>query len=274
MGKIGLLATAAATLACVIVGVAFAANTYTVTTASVSPTKAGTSTKPKPETITFGFTVASTDGNRPTVTTDYVIAFGKQIKSHRSFFKGTKICSVAKAGYSSGASPKCPSGSKAGSGSVNNIAGPTLDPTSKIPCYLALTLFVGDGKSVPPSANDGIPVKNDLVLALKGAPNSNRARNCDLAVDGAIPAQFTTTSRGTALKFHVRKNPFQQPLPGIDNSVVGVSSKVGKTVRVSGKTRGLLESTGCTSRAHPVNVLFTDASKAVKTASKNAPCTK
>ena len=81
MGKIGLLATAAATLACVIVGVALAANTYTVTTASVSPTKAGTSTKPKPETITFGLTVASTDGNRPTLTTDYVIAFGKQIKS-------------------------------------------------------------------------------------------------------------------------------------------------------------------------------------------------
>jgi hypothetical protein len=135
-------------------------------------------------------------------------------------------------------------------------------------------LFVGDGKSVPPSANDGIPVKNDLVLALKGGPNSNPARNCSLSVNGAIPGQFTTTSRGTALKFHVRKNPFQQPLAGIDNSVVGVTSKVGKTVRVSGKTRGLLESTGCTSRAHPVNVLFTDASKAVKTASKNAPCTK
>ena len=157
---------------------------------------------------------------------------------------------------------------------MNNIAGLSTDPTSKIPCYLALTLFVGDGKSVPPSANDGIPVKNDLVLALKGGPNSNPARNCALTVDGALPAQFTKTSKGTALKFHVRKIPFQQPQPGIDNSVVTVTSKVGKTVRVSGKTRGLLESTGCTNRAHPVNVLFTDASKAVKTASKNAPCTK
>jgi hypothetical protein len=270
----GLLATAAAGIVCALVGVALAANTYTVTTASVSPSKAGTSTTPKSETITFGFTVASLDGNRPTVTTDYVIAFGKQIKSHRSFFKGSKTCSVAKAGYANGASPTCPSGSKAGSGSVNNIAGLTLDPTSKIPCYLSLTLFVGDGKSVPPSANDGIPVKNDLVLALKGGPNSNPARNCSLSVNGALAGQFTTTSKGTALKFHVRKIPFQQPQPGIDNSVVGVSSKVGKTVRVSGKTRGLLESTGCTSRAHPVNVLFTDASRAVKSASKNAPCTK
>jgi len=274
MGKIGLLATAAAGFACVIVGVALAANTYTVTTASVSPTKAGTSSKPKSETITFGFSTASTDGNRPTVTTDYVIAFGKKIVANRKFFKGSKICSVAKAGYSSGSSPSCPSGSKAGSGSVNNIAGLSLDPTSKIPCYLSLTLFVGDGKSVPPSANDGIPVKNDLVLALKGAPNSNPARNCSLTVDGALPGQFTTTSKGTALKFHVKKIPFQQPQPGIDNAVVSVNSKVGKTVKVNGKTRGLLESTGCISRAHPVNVLFTDATKQVKTAFKNAPCTK
>ncbi len=274
MRKMGLLATAAVGIVCAIVGVALAANTYTVTTASVSPTKAGTSTTPKSETITFGFTVASLDGNRPTVTTDYVIAFGNKIKANRKFFKGSQTCSVAKAGYASGASPTCPSGSKAGSGSVNNIAGLTLDPTSKIPCYLSLTLFVGDGKSVPPSANDGIPVKNDLVLALKGGPNSNPARNCALSVNGALAGQFTTTSKGTALKFHVRKIPFQQPQPGIDNSVVGVTSKVGKTVTVSGKTRGLLESTGCTNRAHPVNVLFTDASKAVKTASKNAPCTK
>src|SRR3954468_17339725 len=141
MGKIGLVATAAATLVCAIVGVALAANTYTVTTASVSPTKAGSSTKPKPETITFGFTVASTDGNRPTVTTDYVIAFGKQIKSHRSFFKGSKICTVAKAGYSSGQPPKCPATAKAGAGIIQNFAGNSTDPTSKIPCNLGLTLF-------------------------------------------------------------------------------------------------------------------------------------
>jgi hypothetical protein len=274
MKKLGLLTLGVAAATCAIVGAAFAANSYTVNTASVSPTKAGTSSKPKSETISFGFSVASSDGNRPTVTTDYIIAFGKKIVANRKYFKGSKTCTIGQAGYSNGASPSCPSGSKAGSGSINSIAGLTLDPTSKIPCYLALTLFVGDGKSVPPSANDGIPVKNDIVLGLKAGPNSNPAKNCALSVDGSLPAAFTKTAKGTALKFHVKKIPFQQPQPGIDNAVVSVSSKVGKTVKVKGKTRGLLESIGCTGSAHPVNVLFTDASKAVKSASKNAPCRK
>jgi len=274
MKKLGLLALGVAALTCAIAGLAFAANTYTVTTASVSPTKAGTSKKPKSETISFGFTATTADGTRPSVTTDYIIAFGSKIVANRKYFKGSKTCTIAQAGYTSGNTPACPSGSKAGTGSINSIAGLTLDPTSKIPCYLALTLFVGDGKSVPASANDGIPVKNDIVLGLRAGPNSNPAKNCALSVNGSLPAQFTKTSKGLALKFHVKKIPFQQPQPGIDNAVVGVTSKLGKTVKVKGKTRGLLESIGCTGGGHPVNVLFTDASKAVKSASKSAPCRK
>ena len=97
-----------------VVAVAQASNTYTVTVAKVSPSKAGTALKPKPITINFGYQVGETTNNRPSVTTDYVIAFGKQIKSHRSFFKGSKVCTVAQAGYSSGQPPKCPATAKAG----------------------------------------------------------------------------------------------------------------------------------------------------------------
>jgi hypothetical protein len=278
MRKIAMIAVAVTALFGV-VAVAQAANTYTVTVARVSPSKAGTALKPKPITINFGYQVGETNNNRPSVTTDYVIAFGKQIKSNRRFFKGNKVCTVAQAGYTSGQPPTCPATAKAGAGTINNLAGNTSDPSSKIPCNLGLTLYVGDGKTVPAAANDGIAVKNDLVLAIKRVNVSD----CALAVDAALPAGFVTTTQGTALKFHVKKTPFQQPLPGVDNSVVNVTSSVGKTVRVRQRvagvfrlvTRGLFESIGCKSRVHRVNVAFTPAGGgAAINASKTAPCTK
>jgi hypothetical protein len=278
MRKIAMIAVAVTALFGV-VAVAQAANTYTVTVARVSPSKAGTALKPKPITINFGYQVGETNNNRPSVTTDYVIAFGKQIKSNRRFFKGNKVCTVAQAGYTSGQPPTCPATAKAGAGTINNLAGNTSDPSSKIPCNLGLTLYVGDGKTVPASANDGIAVRNDLVLAIKRVNVSD----CALAVDAALPAGFVTTTQGTALKFHVKKTPFQQPLPGVDNSVVNVTSSVGKTVRVRQRvagvfrlvTRGLFESTGCKSSVHRVNVAFTPAGGgAAVNASKTAPCRK
>jgi hypothetical protein len=278
MRKIAMIAVAVTALFGV-VAVAQASNTYTVTVAKVSPAKAGTALKPKPITINFGYQVGETNNNRPSVTTDYVIAFGKQIKSNRKYFKGSKVCTVAQAGYSSGQPPKCPATAKAGSGNINNLAGNTTDPSSKIPCNLGLTLYVGDGKTVPAAANDGIAVKNDLVLAIKRVNVSD----CALAVDAALPAGFVTVTNGTALKFHVKKTPFQQPLPGVDNSVINVTSSVGKTVRVRQRvggvlktvTRGLFESVGCKSKVHKVNVQFTPAGGGAPiNASKSAPCTK
>jgi len=282
MRKITMLALATVAVFGV-VAVAQASNTYTVTVATVAPKKAGTTKKPKPVTINFGYQVGETNNNRPSVTTDYEIAFGKQIKSNRKYFKGSKVCTVAQAGYSSGAAPACPATAKAGQGTINNLAGNATDPTSKIPCNLGLTLYVGDGKTVPAAANDGIAVKNDLVLAIKRV-NLN---DCALNVDAALPAGFITTANGTALKFHVKKSPFQQPLPGVDNSVVNVTSSVGKTTKVPTKvkvgkrtvtkqvTRGLFESIGCKSKVHAVNVTFTPSGGGASVkAFKGAPCTK
>ena len=190
-----------------------------------------------------------------------------------------RICTIAQAGYTSGQPPKCPATSQAGKGTINNLAGTATDPTSKIPCNLGLTLFVGDGKTVPATANDGIAVKNDLVLAIKRV----NLADCALNVDDALPAGYVVTKDGTALKFHVKKSPFQQPLPGVDNSVVNVTSSVGKTVKVRQKvgkvfkqvTRGLFESTGCVGGAHKVNVTFTPAGGgSALNASKSAPCRK
>jgi hypothetical protein len=278
MRKIAMIAIAVTALFGV-VAIAQASNTYTVTVAKVTPSKAGTALKPKPITINFGYSVGETNGNRPSVTTDYEIAFGKQIKSHRAFFSGNKVCTVAQAGYATGQPPTCPATAKAGSGNINNLAGDATKPGDKIPCNLGLTLYVGDGKTVPAAANDGIAVKNDLVLAIKRV----NLADCALAVDGALPAGFVTTTNGTALKFHVKKTPFQQPLPGVDNSVVNVTSSVGKTVKHRQKvgrvfklvTRGLFETIGCKSKSHKVNVKFTPAGGGAPiNAFKSAPCTK
>lgn len=268
-----------------IVAVAYAANTYTVSQANVTPTKSGTARHPKPSMVQFGYQVGSTDGNRPNVTTDYVISFGKGVTSNAALFSlatskaatnARLTCSIAKAGYTSGASPNCPSTAKAGSGSVENLAGATADPTQKIPCHLNLTIFVGDGKTVPAANNDGKPVRNDLVLALKGGPNPNAALNCPLAVDAAIPAQFVKVGGGAALTFHVKQNPFQQPQPGVSNAVVKVTSTVGKTIKVKvGRSfvrRGLFETTLCQNRSRKVNVKFTDTTGATSNAFKSTPC--
>ena len=91
------------------------------------------------------------------------------------------------------------------------------DPCAKLPqvfrdplVVLKLAREVGHGKAVPPAANDGIAVRNDLVLAIKRV----NVADCALNVDAAIPSGFVTVPTGTALKFHVKMTPFQQPLPG------------------------------------------------------------
>ena len=58
-----------------IVAVAYAANTYKVDSAKVTPTKAGTVKKPKAVRIQFGYSVGTTDGNRPATSTDQAISF-------------------------------------------------------------------------------------------------------------------------------------------------------------------------------------------------------
>ncbi len=270
-----------------IVAVAYAANTYSVTLAKVTPTKSGTVAHPKPSTIGFGYSVGSTDGLRPNVTTDYVISFGKGVKQNRALFSlatskaatNSKLtCSILNAGYTNGRSPTCPSTSKAGSGSVENLAGTTADRTIKIPCHLDLKIYVGDGKTVPAANNDGKAIKNDLVLALKGTRSSDPRKDCPLGVDAAIPAQFLQVGGGAALTFHVKKTPFQEPQTGASNSVISVSSTVGKNVRVKvGSkfvTHGLFETTSCPTGGRKVNVKFTDTSGATFNAFKVAPCTK
>jgi hypothetical protein len=278
-----------------IAAAAQAANVYKVSIAKVTPTKAGTKLKPKPVTIGFGYTVDNTDpSQRPSVTTDYVIGFGKNVQQNIKLFttkNGAKVCTIAQAGYETGQSPNCPAASMVGKGVVKNKAGLLGTTGVAANCSVALTIFVGDDKT-PDSTkfpNDGHKVKSDLILQLEGHPNGVPGRpdagTCPLDVNkSALPAQFTKVLGGAALGFHVPKNPFQQPQPGVENAVVDVSSTVFKTVKVKvpkhGKvkahtdTRGLFETVGCTGGGHKVEVTYTDTSGAVNKANKVAPCTK
>jgi hypothetical protein len=280
--------------------VASAANSYSVSIAKVNPAKAGTKLAPKPIGIEFGYGVSSGSPNiRPSVTTDYVIGFGKNIRQNRKVWSSKAavkpvVCTIAQAGYETGAAPNCPAGSIVGKGVVKNKAGLLGTNTVAADCSVALTLAIGDGK-YPNAAkypNDGKRVKSDLILILEGGPNGVPGRpdagTCPLTVNRSpLPAEFQTVNGGAALAFHVPKTPFQQPQQGVENAVVDVSSKltaktvrVKKTVRVNGRNRtvfttvGLFESVGCTGGGHEVKVKFVDTSGAVNFATKKAPCRK
>lgn len=279
MRKIVVLAALAAASFGLYAVVAQAANVYRVSIAGVSPTKAGTTSNPKPIRLNFGYKVTTDDGNRPAVSTDYVIGFGPGIRHNRTFFKK---CSNARAGFDAGRTANCPSNTLIGTGRVSNQAGLSSDPSQKIPCNLRLRVYNGDGRYAARGPNDGRRVRADVWLVLNGGPNDPAISNCPLAVPpSAIPAQFTRYLGGTALAFHVPRNPFQEPQTGVSNAVVDVSSSIFKTVRrptrvgsrTVMRTRGFFETTRCPSGGHPVNVRFTDGTGAVKNApTKRAPC--
>jgi hypothetical protein len=297
MRKISVLAVAAVAFFG-LTAVASAANSYNVSIAKVTPTKAGTKLVPRPSGIEFGYGVTSTvAGQRPSVTTDYVIGFGKNIRQNRAVWSSRNavkpvVCTKVQAGYENGQTPNCPAGSIVGKGVVKNKAGLLGTTTVAADCSVALTIAIGDGKVVNPVNNDGKSVKSDLILILEGGPNGVPGRpdagTCPLTVNkSALAAQFVTFEGGTALGFHVKKTPFQQPQDGVENAVVNVTSKIAaktvkvkKTVRVNGRNRvvftnvGLFESVGCTGGGHNVKVKFVDTSGATNFATKKAPCTK
>src|SRR5436190_22605319 len=197
-----------------IVAVAYAANTYKVDFAKVSPTKSGTLKKPKAVRIQFGYSVGTTDGNRPATSTDQAISFGPGLRANGKLKKTRTTFAFAQCKLSQASSNACPAKTKVGSGIVKNLAGSKNDSSQKIPCQLNLTIYNGDGKLYPPSQNDGKRVREDVWLALKGQPPI-----CPLVVNAPIPAQFGLVGGRLALSFHIARTPFQEPTPGVENSV-------------------------------------------------------
>jgi hypothetical protein len=221
------------------VALALQENSYTVS-GSVSPTKSGTKAAPKAVSLNFGYTVGEKSDQRPALIKKYDINFAG-IQVNTNLFKG---CSAAKIDAAQSDS-SCPSGSLMGTGSVENATGSTANPADKsLSCHLDLKLYN--------SRN------NKAAIYLHGEQSSDPAKNCPLAIDKAIDANFVRTSKGTSLQFSVDET-LLHPAPGFDNAVVLVKSTVRKaTVKKAGKTRGWFETVGgCKSKKRPITVTFT-----------------
>jgi hypothetical protein len=232
-------------------------NTYTVT-GKISPTKAGTKKTPVPVSLNFDYTVGEANNLRPSPVKQYNIKFdGLRVNGAR-FAKCTAASINA-----AGSDAKCPTAAVMGTGQVQNISGGTNDPTDKtLTCYLDLKVYNGGASKA--------------ALFLMGGQNDPRgpAYSCPIAVSQAIDANYIASSTGTSLRFTVQ-GALLHPIPGFDNAVVRVASKIRKaTVKYKGKTVGYYESIGgCV--AHKRNITVTFVSEAGQTgkAQKKLACT-
>jgi hypothetical protein len=251
---------AIAVCACLIaaaVALAAQTNTYNVT-GKILPTKAGTKLKPTPVSIAFDYTVGEAAGQRPSPVKQYDINFDG-LKVNGARFPKCTAASINAAGGDAA----CPAKAVMGTGNVENISGPTNDPTNKsILCHLDLKVY-----------NGGV---GKAALYLKGGPNDPRgaAKSCPIAVSQAIDANYVKSSKGTALRFTVT-GALLHPAPGLDNAVVQVASTIRKaTTKYKGKTVGYYESTGgCVSHKRKITVTFTSEAGQTAKAQKSLACT-
>jgi len=248
-----------------VAGVAFATNTYT-TTGKITPDKSGTKKAPTPVKTLFGYTVGTTDGNRPSVITDYSIKFGG-VKSFSKLFKNCSFAAVSALGPLPASDGVCHK-ALVGAGNVENSAGPTADPTppSQSACHLDLRLYNLPG--------------GHLAIRLDGGPSNPKP--CVITVGTAIDAKFVASSTGDALQFSVPAG-LQHPIPGFDNAVTHVDSTVNKLtvkrkVRFHGHTVsqkvGFLSSVSCPrNKKRVINVSYTAADGSKTASSATTHCT-
>ena len=255
MKKIGLAAVAALSL--IVAAVAIAApqvNTYSVTARTV-PTKAGTTTKPVPISLTFNYKVGEQSGQRPAGVNEYRITFGG-IKQDGSFLP---TCSDAQIQAAQSNAP-CPAKAVVGAGKINNMVGPTADPSSTAvgttTCSLNLTLY-----NAP---------KHHATLYLESPAGTTCA---GVPVKDSIDATYTySKSKGTTLAFKVPSRLLHPASPAISNAVTNVVSNIKKITK--GKKAYYSSVGGCKSGKRKVSVLFIQEDGASKTATTTAKCKK
>jgi hypothetical protein len=258
MRKLAIFAVTTFVLAIAAVAYAQTTNTYTVS-GGTSPTRSGTKKKPVPVQVKFGYTVGTTNGNRPSPVLKYSIRFAGLSVNTKPFPK----CSADTLENQGPAG--CPRGSDVGSGFIQNQTGNRSNPQDKsIQCNAALTVY-----------NSG---NNRAVIYVAGDPSqTDPRRKCAIELAAPIPARFIRASGGsaTALEFTV-PSTLLHPLPTLDNAVVSVQSTIKKVTRRVGKRRvGFFESTGgCVRNRRNITVTFTPESGTAGRAQRLAPCRK
>jgi hypothetical protein len=264
MRKLWIAAVAAVVVAFSAVGIAYAVNTYEVVDiASGSPNKAGSAAKPVPSSLNFGYEVGDTAGNRPSVINQYFIA----AEGIKYFPKARPTCTFAQADESPAYNKKCKA-ALLGNGTIANAFGASTVPTAKAACDVKLTLLnISNGPGVTKK-------RGGMAIRIDTDPPA-----CPLSIHGALAAPIFDVKiegiAGSELRFKVPDN-LVHPAPGVDNSVIDVTShvlkKTGK-VKVKGKTRtvGFASAVGRKGKTRTVRVTFVDETGHNATATTTYP---
>jgi hypothetical protein len=263
MRKLWIAAVAAVVVAFSAVGIAYAVNTYNVDIASGSPNKAGSTAKPVPSSLNFGYEVGDTNNNRPSVINQYFIA----AEGIKYFPKARPTCTFAQSDESPKYNKKCKA-AIVGNGTIANAFGAATDPTAKAGCDVKLTLInISDGPGVTKK-------RGGMTIRIDTDPPA-----CPLSIHGALAApMFDVKIEGvpsSELRFRVPDN-LVHPAPGVDNSVIDVTShvlkKTGK-VKVNGKSRtvGFASAVGRKGKTRTVRVTFVSEDGNKSTATTTYP---
>jgi hypothetical protein len=264
-----------------VVGVAYAANTYSVDLAKSKSKGVGTLLKPSPAAFDFGYSVGDTENLRPQVISKYFIG----AEGLETYPKAFKSCTFEQATDPTAGSPDqlalaC---RKAfiGTGSIHNEAGAPNDRTAKLTCDVKLTLInIKTGDPRYPETVKQIKKRGGIAIRIDqpqkdgvddpafcppvGLHQALAAPYYDVKIDGKKSAE---------LRFSV-PSTLAHP-SGIDNAVKKVVShiklKTAKT-KIKGVTRtvGFYSSVGRKGKTRTVRVTFVDESGAKKTATKQA----
>jgi hypothetical protein len=179
----------------------------------LSPAKAGTSKKPKRVKLTLGIQGGTQDGTgQPDTSTRIRVQLPKGIKWNGKLWPKAKRCSVSKAN-SQGSLSACPKGSKIGSGHVTALGG-----GGGVVEEIDLTAFVTTGGHLGLFLHATQPLPLDAMLEGKVKGQT---------IDVAIPANI------------------QEPVTGTPTGIRTLTFSVNGKTKVKGKTRGALESSGC-----------------------------
>ena len=221
-------------------GTAYALNVYDVE-GSVSPNREGSSRSPVPVGLSFGFTIDTDDGQRPSPVEKYSIRFDGLRVNTQPFAK----CTLRQITSNNNSDEDCPRASAVGAGFITNATGASNDPADRsIECNAALTVY-----------NSG---NRKAVIFIEGDPASTNPRTrCQVPLRAPISAGFVRRGNAVALEFRVPES-LRHPAPGLDNAVTSVTSSIRRLTRRSGGRRvGFFESVGGCSRGRRfIRVVF------------------
>ncbi len=263
MRKLWIAVIAACVAAISVAGIAYAVNTYEVDIASGSPNKAGSAAKPVPSSLNFGYEVGDTENLRPSVIAQYRIA----AEGIKYFTKARPTCTFAQADEAPAFNKKCKK-AIVGNGTIANAFGAATDRAGKAACDVKLTLInISNG----PGVNQK---RGAMAIRIDTDPPA-----CPLSIHASLAAPIFDVKiegiKGSELRFSVPDN-LKHPAPGVDNSVIDVTShvlkKTGK-VKVKGKQRtvGFASAVGRKGKTRTVRVTFVDETGRKATATTTYP---